>query len=348
MKTNTATNRLIAMVMVTAACASEGGPIETEADDDRHPATRAFEGAELTADLDGAGVSAAMMAEEPFTRLGLMWDATDDAVLEVRVSADGVSWSAWSEPELSQVEEIARVGWVDPDGGEATWWQYRIPPGATPPTFVAFEPIAERPLPIDGVQPIDDAEEDGEVALDTAAISTLSTPIGTLRVHSRKDWGGRAPRCSGGSMTPNRITIHHTVTPNADSMSVPARLRQIQAFHMDARGWCDIGYNYLVSRDGRVWRGRGARTVGAHVSNANTGNVGISFLGTYTSSTPTSKSMCGAAKLIRRLHEDYPAVALNRTDVKGHRQYGGTSCPGTRLYDRIGRIITKSKGGCDE
>ena len=34
-------------------------------------------------------------------------------------------------------------------------------------------------------------------------------------------------------------TIHHTAGPNDDSTPVRTQLRQIQAFHMFSRGWCD-------------------------------------------------------------------------------------------------------------
>jgi hypothetical protein len=147
-------------------------------------------------------------------------------------------------------------------------------------------------------------------------------------------------------MTPKLPTIHHTVNPTIDSASPQARLRQIQSFHMFTRGWCDIGYNYLVSRDGRIWRGRGAGVVGAHVANNNTGNVGISFMGTHTSTAPTSTQMCHVARLLRRLSMDHGALDLVRSDVKGHRQYGGTSCPGTALYNRIDLILRKARNGC--
>lgn len=334
-------SRLLVIVvpsLFALACAGEsGGPIEDEIDDDRHAVATTFEGDEVTAVLDEAGVSPVLASEGTFVRLGVMWDHGDPLALEVRTSVDGSAWSAWQAPGVVHQEAGAHVGYLDvAAGGEAAFYQYRVVGGAAP-SFVVLEPIDEVL-----VQPSDYSSAEEDVSLQTAAIST---PIGAVRIHSRSEWGARAPRCSGGTHQPTRVTIHHTVTPNADSMSVPQRLRQIQAFHQDVRGWCDIGYNYLVSRDGRVWRGRGARTIGAHVSNANTGNVGISFLGTFTSSIPTAKSQCSAAKLIRRLHEDYP-ISLNRTDIKGHRQYGGTSCPGAKLYERIGRIITKSKYGC--
>lgn len=44
---------------------------------------------------------------------------------------------------------------------------------------------------------------------------------------------------------------------------------------------------------------------------------------------------------------DFPGIALTRSDVKGHRQYGGTACPGNALYSRIDDIVRKSNSGCD-
>ena len=290
-----------------------------------------------------------------FRRLGVLWDATEEGVLEMRTSLDGVTWSAWTTPAIVSHEMIAHAGHVDAlavqpalgsteDDPLASHYQLRVPAGRALPTFITVEPLLDIPamLPDDELFAAEDASEEvGEILA-----VTRGTPIGSVKVYSRADWGARPPRCASSRMTPNRATIHHTVTPTKDSMTVPQRLRQIQRFHQITRGWCDIGYNYLISRDGRVWRGRGAGRVGAHVANSNTGNVGISFIGTYTSTAPTSTQMCNAAKLLRRLHEDHGGLSLNRTDVMGHRQYGGTSCPGGALYNRIDNILRKSRNGC--
>ena len=50
---------------------------------------------------------------------------------------------------------------------------------------------------------------------------------------------------------------------------------------MDANGWSDIGYNFVIDRWGRVWEGRGLFRVGAHTLGHNTGTVGVSFMGNY-------------------------------------------------------------------
>ena len=54
----------------------------------------------------------------------------------------------------------------------------------------------------------------------------------------------------------------------------------IQDFHMDDRGWWDIGYNFLIGQDGRIYEGRGFSVQGAHCSGWNTQTLGsVIFIG---------------------------------------------------------------------
>jgi hypothetical protein len=336
-------------LLLVCACSSSD-PIDV--DGDNPVGSLSLEGQEVADLLGPDSVSEALQTDSGFRRLGLLWDATAEHVLQVRTSVDGATWTEWTEPTLVSLEEIAHAGHVDAfdlgvDGSLdsdplAHFYQLRVTDASPLPTFLVVQPLVDIPSTREPAYTaiLEEAEPDEIESV------VRSTPIGSIRIYSRADWGARPPRCASGSMIPNRATIHHTVTPINDSMTVPQRLRQIQAFHMFTNGWCDIGYNYLVSRDGRVWRGRGARTIGAHVENNNTGNVGISFIGTYTSTAPTATQMCNAAKLLRRLHEDFSGISLNRTDVKGHRQYASTACPGTALYNRIDTIVSKARNGC--
>jgi hypothetical protein len=341
----------VSMFLLAAACAG-AEPTDSDADGD-HADRLVLEDQEVTAFFGASGESQPFSLDGGFRRLGLLWDADQEGLFEVRTSLDGKTWSDWKLPTVVSVELAAHAGHVDAldlggvastiDDPKAARAQLRLTQPAVAPTFLIVEALTDIPAAID---PNAVVEETGDPDAQTSELVTRSTPIGDVKIYSRADWGAKPPRCSGGTMVPNRATIHHTVTPTRDSMTPPQRLRQIQAFHQFTRGWCDIGYNYLISRDGRVWRGRGATTVGAHVTNSNTGNIGISFMGTYTATAPTDTQTCNAAKLLRRLHEDFSGISLNRTDVKGHRQYGGTSCPGDVLYNRIDSILNKARNGC--
>jgi hypothetical protein len=322
---------------------------------EHEPVLTVIEGQSITDSLDVDRTSPALEAEKPFERLAVLFDAPDPTALEIATSADGSTWSDFAVPIVVFAEEgahVANLDLVEP----AKFYKYRIRDLAIAPTFVAFSPIEIIPIAEEGeVADIIDDEE-AELLAQAQPLpeqfegfgstgSGISTRIGNVTVHGRDEWNARAPRCVS-SMTPNRVTIHHTVTPTNDSLSPQARLRQIQSFHMNSNGWCDIGYNFLVSRDGRLWRGRGSTRLGAHVANNNTGNVGISFMGTHTSVTITNRQMCNTAKLLAWLDVHRPAIALNRSDIKGHRQYGDTACPGTALYNQLDRLVRWSRNGC--
>jgi len=325
-----ATAAFAAAMLALAGCAEDAAP---DSGDDS--LELAFEGTEVTAQLDADGISPAFEAPEAFIKIGVMFDATTDVSLELRTSMDGTTWGEWFTPEVTFAEEGAHSAVVDLGGTEALWFQYRIAPGSTPPTFLVLETVIE--------PPVDAAAIGDQVAEESPdGLGVSSATLGGLTIHTRSEWGARAWRCSSAIGSVGKATIHHTVTPTNDSLSAPARLRQIQSFHMNTNGWCDIGYNYIISRDGRVWVGRGRTRLGAHVEGHNTGNIGISFLGTYTTTSITTTQRDSAARLLKYLHGLYPALNRNRTDVKGHRQYGSTSCPGTRLYNQIDSIVSRS------
>jgi hypothetical protein len=326
----------VAGIALSAVSCTTEEPIDpASTHDDEQAFSRAIEGAELAAELAS---SPAREAPVPFVRLGLMWDAPVGAVIEIATSADGEAWSDWRAVDVLGVEAegaTSFVGALEVEGDEpALWYRVRSPSGDQP-SFVYLEFLE---------QTLAAGMEDGAAVEDDGIGSvSLGLSVGGVGVNTRASWNARAPRCVS-SHSPARITIHHTVTPTVDSMSPQARLRQIQSFHQNVRGWCDIGYQFLVSRDGRLWEGRGATRLGAHVANANTGNVGISMMGTYTSTQPTATQLDRIAALVRGLHTQF-GIAINTDRVKGHRNFGGTSCPGDALYAKLGTIRSRAQAG---
>ncbi|KAM9113726.1 peptidoglycan-recognition protein SC2-like [Pangshura tecta] len=159
--------------------------------------------------------------------------------------------------------------------------------------------------------------------------------LGCPTIVSRSQWGARPPRSRDPLSTPvPYVIIYHTAGSSCTSQASCSQLvRGIQDYHMDSNGWADIGYNFLIGEDGRVYEGRGWSTVGAHASGWNSVSLGFSFLGTFSSRTPNAAALNAAQDLIR--------CAVNRGSLsssyalKGHRNVKATESPGEALYNVI-------------
>ena len=79
-----------------------------------------------------------------------------------------------------------------------------------------------------------------------------------------REWGARPPRHPTVlARRPVRIIVHHTegrapeVGGSRSSLAAAmAYARDLQALHMDERGWNDSGHNFLVTQAGHVLEGR--------------------------------------------------------------------------------------------
>ncbi|XP_052845389.1 peptidoglycan-recognition protein SD-like [Drosophila gunungcola] len=99
---------------------------------------------------------------------------------------------------------------------------------------------------------------------------------------------------------------------------------------MDNFNWPQLGYNFLVGGDGRIYEGRGWNYEGAHTRDNNNNSIGISFMGKFQRNEPSQKSLDACQLLIdqgvrlKKLSLDYQLL--------GHRQITGTLMPGEALY----------------
>ncbi|HEY1100560.1 MAG TPA: N-acetylmuramoyl-L-alanine amidase [Myxococcota bacterium] len=286
----------------------------------------------LVADEEGWSSSPVFEREEAFGRVALRYDAFNDVRVQVR--AEGAAgWGAWQDVTVTFSDEGAHNAHVDV-AADSFAAQVRFDdPDAAGLSFLAIETFT-----------LDEVSDDGsDVQVATSEALTQGLAADGVAV-TRAQWGARSRSC-GPTHRPNRITIHHTVTPNNDSMSMPARMRQIQAYHIDSRGWCDMGYHFFIGQDGKVYQGRVETILGAHVANDNSNNVGISFIGTYSSVAPSDAMFAAGARIIKSLSTTY-GITIDRTKVKGHRQSGTTQteCPGNALYARLQTLVDRAKG----
>src|SRR3954447_14141984 len=162
-------------------------------------------------------------------------------------------------------------------------------------------------------------------------------------IYTRAQWGAdehlRLRACPKGpdySSTIKMGFIHHTDGPNGyTAAQVPSILRSIYAYHVESNGWCDIGYNFLVDRFGRIWEGRyGGITkpvLGAHTGGFNTDSFGASLIGNFTSTTPPAAMLSAVEKLFAwKLGTNY-ANPLGKAQMLAGSFSGSRFAAGSRV-----------------
>jgi N-acetylmuramoyl-L-alanine amidase len=165
-----------------------------------------------------------------------------------------------------------------------------------------------------------------------------SSGAGTIVLLEREEWGSRkeVPSRLNRMTKIHRVTIHHTAMLAASTRAAnTAQIRAIQRRHIGANGWGDLGYHFMIGRDGVIYEGRRLRYQGAHAGDpaSNRGNIGICLLGDYSpgQQKPSAIQLRALQKLTAALcsrHRIPPAGILTHKEVRpGH----GTDCPGAFL-----------------
>ena len=128
------------------------------------------------------------------------------------------------------------------------------------------------------------------------------------------------------------IIVHCTAT-RADwwaSKRTSEKVREIKRWHVQDRGWADIGYHFLIDRDGTIAKGRDITRDGAHVQGKNKGTIGISLFGGHGSAETDKFSQHFTPEqdaALRRLLAELQAT-YGKVPVTGHNQYAAKACPG--------------------
>lgn len=114
-----------------------------------------------------------------------------------------------------------------------------------------------------------------------------------------------------------KIIIHCSATP--PDMDIGAA--EIQRWHLD-RGWSDIGYHYVIRRDGTLETGRPLETPGAHTAGYNTDSIGICLIGGIERFDFTLDQMDVLVDLVEELEEKFPDATIH-----GHNEFSSKACP---------------------
>ncbi len=154
------------------------------------------------------------------------------------------------------------------------------------------------------------------------------------------------------NQTVRKFVVHHTGEYVDERRNPRALMRAIYYFHTVTRGWGDIGYNFVIDKQGNIYEGRagGVTTVGTHTAFHNVGTVGISLMGNFQHEKPTDKQIKVLTLTLADLSNRFKINATGRSswlgthgfNIAGHRDVArkghGTACPGNNLYKLLPEI----------
>lgn len=160
-----------------------------------------------------------------------------------------------------------------------------------------------------------------------------------------------------------KLIVHHTAGRNNDP-NPAATIRAIFYDHAVLRGYGDIGYNFLIDAQGRVYEGRrawvstpptnptgedlaGNVVRGAHARNFNDATVGIALLGNFTSTMPTTAARTALVNVLAWKAERQgldpkgastyvnPSTGTTKYlyNIAAHRNVNNTADPGDLFYN---------------
>lgn len=132
------------------------------------------------------------------------------------------------------------------------------------------------------------------------------------------------------SRTIDLIVVHCAAT--RPSLDIGAK--EIRQWHLD-RGWQDIGYHFVIRRNGQVEDGRDIAKAGAHAAGHNQNSIGICLVGGINESGQpadqyTTYQHRALHDLLLQLRDRFP-----HTRICGHRDLPGVSkaCPSFDVSD---------------
>jgi hypothetical protein len=306
-----------------------------------------------------AGESEPILAPARFSLVGIGWTGPPAAAIQLRAQAPTGRWSPWVAASAlghdgdGQVSRSVLLG-------EPVWT------GAAERVQLRSDRL------IDGLRVNFVPATPTPAALPAAALPRaqpmLDAGPGQPAIIARRAWGaGQArPVQFAGYGRVKLAFVHHTVNPNGYSAAaVPSMLRAMFDYHVQVRGWFDIGYNFVIDTYGRIWEARAGgidmAVVGAQAGAYNTESTGVAMLGDFANSLPPPAATAALQQLLAwklSLHgvpargrvtvvvdpaDAYytpfpPGAHVSLPRIAGHRDGDSTDCPGNALYAALPSI----------
>ena len=135
----------------------------------------------------------------------------------------------------------------------------------------------------------------------------------------------------------NMVIIHSSATQ--PKMNIGAK--EIRQWHLK-RGWQDIGYHFVIRRNGEIEDGRDLDSdgdifeeIGAHTVGYNKNSIGICLVGGVDAKLKaqnnfTDEQWRSLRNLLKVIKIDYRGVSIH-----GHNEFANTACPSFDVQEEL-------------
>lgn len=121
--------------------------------------------------------------------------------------------------------------------------------------------------------------------------------------------------------------VHCSATPDTMNEEESPRwfnldVEEIRQWHKEGNGWSDIGYHYVIKRDGEIQSGRPLAKAGAHCYGKNAKSIGVCLVGTHTYTEAQKKSLTSVYQMLSARFD------LKADKWRCHYEFSHKDCPG--------------------
>ena len=112
------------------------------------------------------------------------------------------------------------------------------------------------------------------------------------------------------------------------------------------QGWLDVGYHFIIKRDGTVEEGRQVNVVGSHVKDWNSRSVGVCLVGGIDANGRFEANFTPAQMNSLRNKLDDLKVLYPQAEIKAHHDVAPKACPSFNLQRWLStnELITSDHG----
>lgn len=137
------------------------------------------------------------------------------------------------------------------------------------------------------------------------------------------------------------IFVHCSATKTSMNIGV----REIRQWHKE-QGWLDVGYHFIIRRDGTVEEGRPVDAVGSHVKDWNNVSVGVCLVGGIDSSGKFEANFTPEQMDSLDSTLDMLCMKYRNAVIKAHHDVAPKACPSFNLshWLKTGELVTSDRG----